>query len=191
MLKRIICSLTVISVLFASTLTSYAVLPQNMGGSGVQQGPILVFHDDFTHGSGLWKITNMTMTNGKITSPDSTSSNIKFYDEAIELTDADYFIKFSPVKYNEGLAILAGDGLLNYAFETAVKAFDYDTDAKNVAKAMKVLAQKAGKYDIQRQVYHSGNGNKQEGSFGIAHATQHSGDHVIACGKHKTCTAND
>lgn len=106
MLKRIICSLTIISVLFASTLTSYAVLPQNMGGSGVQQGPILVFHDDFTHGSGLWKITNMTMTNGKITSPDSTSSNIKFYDEAIELTDADYFIKFSPVNYNEGLAII-------------------------------------------------------------------------------------
>ncbi|MBQ8040071.1 MAG: polyprenyl synthetase family protein, partial [Lachnospiraceae bacterium] len=32
------------------------------------------------------------------------------------------------VKYNEGLAILAGDGLLNYAFETAVKAFEYDVD---------------------------------------------------------------
>lgn len=106
MLKRIICSLTVISVLLASTITSYAVLPQNMGGSAVQQGTMLVFHDDFTHGSGLWKISNMTMTNGKITSPDNTSSNIKFYDEAIELTDADYFIKFSPVKYNDGLAII-------------------------------------------------------------------------------------
>ena len=81
MYKRIICSLSVMSVLFTSTITSYAVLPQNMSGSGQQQGPILVFHDDFTHGSGLWKISNMTMTNGKITSPDSTSSNIKFYDE--------------------------------------------------------------------------------------------------------------
>ena len=106
MFKRIICSLSVMSVLFTSTITSYAVLPQNMSGSGQQQGPILVFHDDFTHGSGLWKISNMTMTNGKITCPDSTSSNIKFYDEAVELTDADYFIKFSPVNYNTGLAII-------------------------------------------------------------------------------------
>lgn len=52
------------------------------------------------------------------------------------------------IKYDEALAILAGDGLLNYAFETAVKAFDYDTDAKTVAKAMKVLAQKAGIYGM-------------------------------------------
>ena len=52
------------------------------------------------------------------------------------------------IKYDEALAILAGDGLLNYAFETAVKAFDYDTDAKTVAKAMKVLAKKAGIYGM-------------------------------------------
>lgn len=52
------------------------------------------------------------------------------------------------IKYNEGLAILAGDGLLNYAFETAVKAFDFDTDAKVVAKALKVLATKAGIYGM-------------------------------------------
>lgn len=52
------------------------------------------------------------------------------------------------IKYNEGLAILAGDGLLNFAFETAVKAFDFDTDAKVVAKALKVLATKAGIYGM-------------------------------------------
>ena len=52
------------------------------------------------------------------------------------------------VKYNEGLAILAGDGLLNYAFETAVKAFEYDVDAITVAKAMKILAGKAGIYGM-------------------------------------------
>ena len=52
------------------------------------------------------------------------------------------------IQYNEGLAILAGDGLLNYAFETAIKAFDYDTDAKIVAKALKVLATKAGIYGM-------------------------------------------
>ena len=52
------------------------------------------------------------------------------------------------IKYNEGLAILAGDGLLNYAFETAVKAFDYGEDAMMVAHALKVLATKAGIYGM-------------------------------------------
>lgn len=52
------------------------------------------------------------------------------------------------IKYNEGLAILAGDGLLNFAFETATGAFDYDVDAKVVAKALKVLATKAGIYGM-------------------------------------------
>ena len=52
------------------------------------------------------------------------------------------------IKYNEGLAILAGDGLLNYAFETAIKAFDYDVNPKLVAKALKVLATKAGIYGM-------------------------------------------
>ena len=52
------------------------------------------------------------------------------------------------VKYNEAIAILAGDGLLNYAFETAIKAFEYEEDAKLVAKAMKVLAAKAGIYGM-------------------------------------------
>ncbi len=52
------------------------------------------------------------------------------------------------VKYNEALAILAGDGLLNYAFETATGAFDYGKDPKVVAKALKVLAGKAGIYGM-------------------------------------------
>lgn len=52
------------------------------------------------------------------------------------------------VKYNEALAILAGDGLLNYAFETAALAFDYDTDPRLVAKALKILGRKAGIYGM-------------------------------------------
>ena len=52
------------------------------------------------------------------------------------------------IKYNEGLAILAGDGLLNFAFETAMKSFDRDADAKKIAKALKVLATKAGIYGM-------------------------------------------
>ena len=51
--------------------------------------------------------------------------------------------------YGEAIGILAGDGLLNYAFETALKAFEEpDADLKNVARAMAVLARKAGVYGM-------------------------------------------
>ncbi len=45
--------------------------------------------------------------------------------------------------YGEAMAILAGDGLLNYAFEVASTAFDLQFEPK-VAKALKVLGTKAG-----------------------------------------------
>lgn len=46
--------------------------------------------------------------------------------------------------YGEAMAILAGDALLNYAFETALKAFDRTTHQDRVIRALQVLAQKAG-----------------------------------------------
>lgn len=46
--------------------------------------------------------------------------------------------------YGEAMAILAGDALLNYAFETALKAFDRKTHQDRVIRALQVLAQKAG-----------------------------------------------
>lgn len=49
--------------------------------------------------------------------------------------------------YGEAMGILAGDALLNYAFETAAKAFDISTDYR-VAKAMQILARKAGIYGM-------------------------------------------
>lgn len=45
--------------------------------------------------------------------------------------------------YGEAMGILAGDALLNYAFETAAKAFDFEME-KRVAAALKILAGKAG-----------------------------------------------
>lgn len=55
--------------------------------------------------------------------------------------------------YGETMGILAGDGLLNLAFETALQAFELvdKTDAaamKRVAAALSVLAQKAGIYGM-------------------------------------------
>ncbi len=64
--------------------------------------------------------------------------------------------KTTHVVYGEGMAILAGDGLLNYAFEVAMKAFDscQVDDVKfadryvAVARALQVLARKAGIYGM-------------------------------------------
>ncbi len=51
-------------------------------------------------------------------------------------------------KYGEDMAILAGDGLLNYAFQVASLSFDGQEDNKNVAKAFAVLASKPGIYGM-------------------------------------------
>lgn len=52
--------------------------------------------------------------------------------------------KTTHIVFGEDMAILAGDGLLNYAYETAIKAFDLSSDPIIVARALKVLANKAG-----------------------------------------------
>lgn len=49
--------------------------------------------------------------------------------------------------YGEAMGILAGDALLNYAFETATKALELELSAKT-AKALQVLASKAGIYGM-------------------------------------------
>lgn len=51
------------------------------------------------------------------------------------------------VAYGEDMAILAGDGLLNYAFETALKAFGKAEPLK-VAECLKVFSGKAGIYGM-------------------------------------------
>ncbi len=56
--------------------------------------------------------------------------------------------KTTHAEYGEAMAILAGDGLLNYAFETACKAFSMDEGKEKAAKAMTVLAGKAGIYGM-------------------------------------------
>ena len=56
--------------------------------------------------------------------------------------------------YGEGMAVLAGDALLNYAFETACKAFTMPETAQSIdglnrcAKAIAILAGKAGIYGM-------------------------------------------
>ncbi len=57
--------------------------------------------------------------------------------------------KTTHVVYGEAMGILAGDGLLNYAFETAAKAFDmYPENSLQIGKALQVLAKKAGVFGM-------------------------------------------
>lgn len=55
--------------------------------------------------------------------------------------------------YGDAMGILAGDGLLNYAFETALKAFDLAESVdiegmKRISAALKLLSEKAGVYGM-------------------------------------------
>ncbi len=51
-------------------------------------------------------------------------------------------------KYGEAMGILAGDGLLNMAYETAFLAFDGSASPKRVAQALRILGTKAGVYGM-------------------------------------------
>ena len=57
--------------------------------------------------------------------------------------------KTTHIVYGEAMGILAGDALLNYAFETAVKAFEIAPEKSLlIGKALKILAEKAGIYGM-------------------------------------------
>lgn len=56
--------------------------------------------------------------------------------------------KTTHVVYGEAMAVLAGDGLLNLAFETMAKAFDMTQNAERVGRAIAVIAQKSGIYGM-------------------------------------------
>ncbi len=56
--------------------------------------------------------------------------------------------KTTHIVYGEAMAILAGDGLLNLAFETALIAADMEPDNRNVTKALSILARSAGIYGM-------------------------------------------
>lgn len=74
--------------------------------------------------------------------------NYSLVHDDLEAMDNDEFRrgrKTTHVIYGEGMAVLAGDGLLNLAYETAIKAFDIKgADKKRIIKALKILAGRAG-----------------------------------------------
>lgn len=50
--------------------------------------------------------------------------------------------------YGEAMGILAGDALLNYAFETATLAFDMEPQNARIGRALRILATKAGVFGM-------------------------------------------
>ena len=56
--------------------------------------------------------------------------------------------KTAHIVYGEAMAILAGDALLNYAYETAAKAFSMTTHLTEVIQAYTILTKKAGIYGM-------------------------------------------
>ena len=57
--------------------------------------------------------------------------------------------KTTHIVYGEGMAVLTGDALLNYAFETASKAFDLaPSESLRIGKALQILGKKAGIYGM-------------------------------------------
>lgn len=59
--------------------------------------------------------------------------------------------KTTHVVYGEGMAVLAGDGLLNYAFETVAQAFEgveTTEEYRRIAAALQILGRKAGIYGM-------------------------------------------
>ncbi len=74
--------------------------------------------------------------------------NYSLVHDDLEAMDNDEFRrgrKTTHVIYGEGMAVLAGDGLLNLAFETALKAFDVkEADTGRTIRALRVLADKSG-----------------------------------------------
>ncbi|MDO5521681.1 MAG: polyprenyl synthetase family protein [bacterium] len=56
--------------------------------------------------------------------------------------------KTTHIVFGEAMGILAGDALLNYAFETATKAFEETSSLLKTAKAFTVLSKKAGVFGM-------------------------------------------
>lgn len=76
--------------------------------------------------------------------------NYSLIHDDLPAMDNDDFRRGQPTvhkAYGEALAILAGDGLLNLAFETASQALTLD-DPHKTSRAFQVLAQKAGIYGM-------------------------------------------
>lgn len=126
----------------------------------------------FTHVEEVWRISESGLSEGALTeqrNPEYTvlGRALSLFMSALEMIhnyslvhddlpamDNDEYRrgrKTTHVVYGEGMAVLAGDGLLNYAFETAAQAFDgVETveEYRRIAASLQILGRKAGIYGM-------------------------------------------
>lgn len=56
--------------------------------------------------------------------------------------------KTTHMEYGEAMAVLAGDGLLNYAYETVSRSFAMEPENLNIGVSINILAKKTGVYGM-------------------------------------------
>ncbi len=99
----------------------------------------------------LWEAYKLFGGNGEVVKPFLTAQEMihtySLVHDDLPAMDNDEFRrgrKTTHVVYGEAVAILAGDALLNYAFETAAKAFTMSPGDISIERAFSILASKAG-----------------------------------------------
>lgn len=86
------------------------------------------------------------------------------------------------VKFGEDMAILAGDALLNYAYEVAAKVFSVKPQSVEVEKAFAVLARKPGIYGmVGGQVLDVERAGKSMDEAQISYIYEHKTGALIEC----------
>ncbi|MBD5475579.1 MAG: polyprenyl synthetase family protein [Lachnospiraceae bacterium] len=121
----------------------------------------------FTEVNEIWQMTEGRLQDGNSTQQTVLGRALSLFMAALEMIhnyslvhddlpamDNDEYRrgrKTTHVVYGEGMAVLAGDGLLNYAFETAAQAFEgAETveEYRRIARSMQILGRKAGIYGM-------------------------------------------
>lgn len=103
----------------------------------------------------MWEVYKMFGGNGKEIEPfmaaiEMIHTSSLIHDD-LPCMDNDELRRGKPTTwkvYGYDMAVLAGDALMIYAFETAAKALCMGADAANVGRAMGILAQKTGIYGM-------------------------------------------
>ena len=124
--------------------TIYEVMEYTMSAGGKRIRPLL-----------MWETYKMFGGTSKVIEPFMAAIEMihtysLIHDDLPCMDNDDYRRgkKTAHVVYGEAMALLAGDALLNFAFETAAKAFAMETDPARVGQAIKILAEKTGIYGM-------------------------------------------
>lgn len=124
--------------------TIYEVMDYTMSAGGKRLRPMLML-ETYKMFGGTSKVVEPFMA-----AIEMIHTYSLMHDDLPCMDDDDYRRgkKTAHVVYGEAMALLAGDALLNYAYETAANAFMYEDHVGDAARALKILGQKAGVFGM-------------------------------------------